>query len=401
MPSRIVIGVAIGSGLEGPDVALVRLSGIGLDIAPRIEKSKRVPFPAAIREVFRPSSDSQSAGLISPAELTRFIADSLVHAIRSAIIETGHSPRDVFAVGLLDPVRPPGVTPIAWTEIADRVAEQSGLTILHDFRGRDQAAGGFGQPITAVADFLAFRSDREDRLLVHLGSAASVLLIPAGAKVTQIAGFDAGPGNQLLDSMVYHGSRGREASDPGGKKAVQGCCIDALLARWLEHPFLSRKPPRIVPPDAFGRGFLLGAFDAAREQGAGLADVLCTATHLIARSIGEAGRSWLSSSTRVLLSGGGVRNGFLWQLLAQQFPDVALSRTDEAGVPALSRNAAAAGILAALTCDGVAGNAAPLTGAMSGRLLGQIIPGDGRNWARCANWIADQISEYPRANRAA
>lgn len=401
MPSRIVIGAAIGSGLEGPDVAVVRLSGIGLDIVPRTEKSKRVPFPATIREVLRPTPETHSTTPITSAELSRQVADAIVHAVRSASLEAGLSPRDIFAVGLLDPVRPAGTTPLTWREIADRVADQSGLTVIHDFRGRDRAAGGFGQPITAVADHLAFRRDREDRLLIHLGSAASVLFIPAGAKVTQIAGFDAGPGNQLLDSMVYHGSRGREAIDPGGKKAVQGCCVDALLARWLEHPFLSRKPPRVVPPDAFSRGFLLGAFDAAREQGAGLADVLCTATHVIARSIREAARTWIASSTRVLLSGGGVRNGFLWQLLAQQFPDVTLSRIDEVGMPALSRNAAAAAILAALTCDGVPGNAAPLTGAMSGRLLGQIVPGDGRNWSRCANWIADQISDYPRANRAA
>ena len=403
MPSRIVIGVAIGSGLEGPDVAVIRLSGIGLELVPRIEKSKRVAFPATVRDALHSFLEPHSTGTTPFAESSRQIAESIVHAIRSASIEAGFSPRDIFAVGFLDPVRPANNAPIHWTGLADRVTDQSGLTLVHGFRGRDRAAGGFGQPITAVADYLAFRHDREDRLLIHLGSAASVLFLPAGAKVTQIAGFDAGPCNQLLDSMVYYGTRGREARDPGGKKAVQGRCVDALLARWLEHPFLSRKPPRVVPADAFGRGFLLGAFDAAREQGVGLSDVLCTATHLIARSIGEASRSLIppSASARVLLSGGGVRNGFLWQLLAQQFKDVTLSRIDEVGVPALSRNAVGAAVLAALTCDGVPGNAAPLTGAMSGRLLGQIVPGDGRNWSRFANWIADQISEYPRANRAA
>jgi anhydro-N-acetylmuramic acid kinase len=78
-----------------------------------------------------------------------------------------------------------------------------------------------------------------------------------------------------------------------------------------------------------------------------------------------------------------------------------VERSDAAGVPALSRNAAAAAVLAALTCDGVSGNLPVLTGATGGRLLGHISPGDNRNWARCAAWLADQAGDYPRTNRAA
>jgi anhydro-N-acetylmuramic acid kinase len=105
-------------------------------------------------------------------------------------------------------------------------------------------------------------------------------------------------------------------------------------------------------------------------------------------------------SRRVLLTGGGVRNGLLWQRVSQQFGDK-VERADVVGVPALSRNAAAAAVLAALTCDGVSGNLPVLTGATGGRLLGHISPGDNRNWARCAAWLADQTGDYPRTNRAA
>ncbi len=227
--------------------------------------------------------------------------------------------------------------------------------------------------------------------------------MPAGAKVTGALGFEAGPGNQLLDALAYHGTRGRESTDPGGKKAVQGRCLDALLARWLEHPHLTRTPPKAVHPEAFGRSFLLAAFDAARQLSAGLPDLLCTATHLAARAIGDAARARLPAAAgrQVLVTGGGVRNGFLWQLVSQQFAGEVVARSDEAGVPSLARNAAAAAALAALTCDGVAGNLSVLTGATGGRLLGHFAPGDGRNWAKVAAWVADQTGDYPRANRAA
>ena len=58
---------------------------------------------------------------------------------------------------------------------------------------------------------------------------------------------------------------------------------------------------------------------------------------------------------------------------------------------ALARHAAAAAVLAGLTCDGVAGNLSLLTGASGGRLLGQFAqqqhrfrhrPADGMRWSR-------------------
>jgi anhydro-N-acetylmuramic acid kinase len=176
------------------------------------------------------------------------------------------------------------------------------------------------------------------------------------------------------------------------------------LARWLEHPHLTRTPPKSVHPEAFGRSFLLAAFDATRQLGAGLPDLLCTATHLTARVLVDAARQWLPEPTtprQILVSGGGVRNGFLWQLVGQQFGSEPITRINEIGIPALARNAMASGVLAAMTCDGVDGNLAHLTGAAGGRLLGHLIPGDGRNWARVAAWVADQTGEYPRANRVA
>lgn len=392
---RTLIGLSVSSGLEGVDAVAVRAEGLGLDLAPRVVPAARVAFPPAVRGALR-------AEAALPPEFVPAVADTVAFAARQALGKAGASPRDTFAAGFLEPGRPAVPVPINWPEVAARVAEQTGVTVLHGFAARDRAAGGSGHAVTAAADYLLFRDPAESRLLVHLGAVSTVLFMPAGGTVSTAFGFDAGPGNQLLDAILFHGTRGKEPFDAGGKQAVQGRCLDELLARWAAHPHFTRTPPKSVHPDAFGRGFLLAAFDAVRQLNATLPDLLCTATHLAARAVGGAGRNPLTQPDgprRVLLSGGGVRNGFLWQLVAKQFGGV--ERADAAGVPAGSRNAAAAAVLAALTCDGVAGNLPALTGAAGGRLLGHIVPGDARNWARCAAWLADQTGEYPRANRAA
>jgi anhydro-N-acetylmuramic acid kinase len=379
--SRTFLGLSVGSGLEGVDAVAVRVTGLGLDMAPRVVPSARVAFPPVVRDAIR------SAAGAAAVEFRRGVADTVVYAARQALSRAAVSPRDTFAAGFLEPARPTAPVLARW----------------HGFADRDRAAGGSGHPLAALADFLLFRDETEARLLLHLGAVTAALHVPARGTIATVFGFEAGPGNQLLDAILYHGTRGKEFLDAGGKKAVQGRCLDPLLARWLEHPHLLRPPPKAVHPEAFGRSFLLAAFDAARQLGAGLPDLLCTATHLAARALGDACRLPAmkpEGARRVLLTGGGVRNGFLWQLVAAQFGG-GVERADAVGVPALARNAAAAGVLAALTCDGVSGNLPVLTGASGGRLLGHITPGDNRNWARCAAWLADQTGDYPRANRAA
>jgi anhydro-N-acetylmuramic acid kinase len=400
--ARALIGLAVGSGLEGVDAAAIRADGIGLDLTPAVLAAVRVAFPPSLRDIIRAATPG--SGFPVGNEFVRNVAETTIHAARQVMTRSGVSPRDAFAAGLLEPARPVAEPTLAWPEIADRVAEQTGLTVIHGFRHRDRAAGGAGHPITAAADYLLFRSPTRPRLLLHLGAVAGMLLVPAGAKISAAGGFEAGPGNQLLDALIYHGTRGKEPLDPGGKKAVQGHCIEQLLERWSEHPHLTRTPPKVVHSEAFSRSFLLTAFESARQLGVGLPDLLCTATHLVARSIGEAARRWLpgqSGVRQILVSGGGTRNGFLWQLITQQFPGEMVERCQEAGVSPLARNAAAAALLAALTCDGVAGSHSALTGANGGRLLGHIAPGDGRNWARLTAWLADQTGEYPRINRVA
>jgi anhydro-N-acetylmuramic acid kinase len=275
------------------------------------------------------------------------------------------------------------------------VAERCGVTTVSDFRTRDVAAGGQGVPLAALTDYLLFRHPQESRLLIHLGGLARVVFVPAGCRIHQVLGFEASPCNVLLDALMGHLTGGKESFDAGGKHAVQGKCIDALLQNWLHHPYLQRRPPKALPRHLFGDDFATAAVQQVRQAGGSLHDLLCTATHFVARGITTAVRRFLPSEPRidrVLLSGGGVRNGLLWRLLEQPFEGVPLQRTDEVGVPADLRKALSFGMLAALTLDGVPASVPSATGAAGSPLLGSITPGSSINWARCLAWMATQTT---------
>src|SRR5262249_53791359 len=159
--------------------------------------------------------------------------------------------------------------------------------------------------------------------------------------------------------------------------AVQGRCIDTLLQRWLAHPYLQKRPPKSLPRHAFGDEFASHAVQQARQMQWQLHDLLCTATHFVAHRITGALRRRLPPGRpprRVILSGGGTRNGLLWHLLEQQLGGVPLERSDRHGIPGDARKAMTFGILAALMLDGVAANVPSATGASGSRLLGSLTP---------------------------
>ncbi len=393
---RTALGVRIGSGLQGVDAAVVRVSGLGLELRPQVLAAVRMLFPPALAGPLA-IGRLQAGPLTWTAEQQQVAAETALQAVRQVLARAGVPSRDIFVAGWLEPPR----LPLPESLWAAAIAEQTGISVICGLRSQDRAAGGSGEPIAAVADHRLFVDAAQERLVIHLGGVSGVTYIPAASKVTEVIAFDAGPGNLWLDLLLYHGSGGKEHCDRGGKRAVQGRNLEPLRQRWREHPYLTRRPPKTVHDEAFGRAFLQSVFAAARAEGATLSDLLCTATHWIAQTITDAVRQWLpppAAPRQVLLSGGGCRNGFLWQLLQQQLGP--LERTDAAGVPALARPAAAAAILAVLTCDGVAGNLATLTGAAGGRLLGSILPGDTRHWARLSAWIAEQTRDVLRLRAA-
>jgi anhydro-N-acetylmuramic acid kinase len=395
MNARWIIGLASGSSADGVDAVLLEIEGVGLDLSVGIIHALHQPYGSDLRELIRRASTPGSCDTKQVSLLHRLLGETFAAAARQVADRASLSLQRVQCVGCRGHTlwhEPDGRFRSTLTlGMAAVMAERTGLTIISDFRSRDIAAGGQGAPLAALADYLLFRDPMETRALLHLGGTARVVFLPAGCRIQEVVGFEAGPCNALLDALMQQLTRGREPFDAGGKHAVQGRCLEPLLQRWLNHPYLQRRPPKSLPRQTFGQEFVLQAIELVHQIGGSLHDLLCTATHFVAQSITDSLHRFLfevQTPDRVLLSGGGVRNGLLWHLLEQRLGGISLNKTDTFGIPCDVRQAAAAGILAALALDGVPGNVPSATGAAGSRLLGSLTPGATANWARCLTWMA-------------
>ncbi len=400
-----MIGLSSGSSLDSIDSALVEVDGVGLDVQIRPIETLHQELPENVRLSLQRMASSLH-DCRQTAVLHRILGEAAANVIRQLAAKARVSLEQVLAIGC------PGHT--VWHEsdaripttlslgMAAAVAERTGVTTVSDFRSRDVAAGGHGYPLTALIDYLLFHKPGEARVLVHLGGFATLVFLPAAGDPRQTVGFQAAPCNVMLNSFIRCLTGGRESFDCGGRHAVQGRCLEMLLERWLNHSALLRSPPKSLPRTAFAHDFAEHAVELAKQSGWNMHDVLCTATHFVAAATVRAIETFLPERpARVLLSGGGVLNGFLWHLIEQRLRPLPIERTDVLGIPAGGRKAIGYAGLAALTLDGVPANLATATGAHGSRILGSITPGSSVNWARCLNWMATQTAPLASSTEAA
>jgi anhydro-N-acetylmuramic acid kinase len=403
MPTRRFIGVTATPSLVGVDAMLLEVDGQAPELAVRVLHHLTEPYGKELRELLIRVSSPEAADIRQVSLAHRLLGESFATAVRQLADQASVSLQSVLCIGC------GGF--LAWHEGTGRlassltlgaagfVAERTGVTVITDFRTRDQACGGQGAPLSPIVDCLLFHDPSEDRLIVHLGGLAKVSVLPAGGDAYSALGWQAGPCNVLLDALIQQLTNGKERWDTGGRFAVQGRQIPELLERWLAHPFLVRRPPKSTHRSQFAEAFAKQAATLAQQMEWSHHDVLCTATHFVARSIGDSVCRYLPrqlAPARVILTGGGVRNGLLWRLIEEQLGssrELTFIRSDTLGVPAEVMEAATAAVLACLLLDSVPASLPAVTGASGSRLLGSFTPGTLGNWSRCLAWMSgDQRS---------
>jgi anhydro-N-acetylmuramic acid kinase len=171
----------------------------------------------------------------------------------------------------------------------------------------------------------------------------------------------------------------RKPMDRDGAAAAAGKVLTSVLNKAMRHPFFRRQPPRAAGREQFGREFAAGFLADCRKVSSRRQDAIATATALTAASIARAyGRFAAAqmgdSPVDYIVSGGGARNPVLMGMLAERLNEhgCKLMTSDNFGLPAETKEAAAFALLAWQTWHHRPGNVLSATGARRPAILGQV-----------------------------
>jgi anhydro-N-acetylmuramic acid kinase len=193
-------------------------------------------------------------------------------------------------------------------QIGDAVelAWRTGVTVVHDFRSADVAAGGQGAPLAPVFHAALARDLPKPLAVLNIGGVANVTWI--GADGTLVA-FDTGPGNGPLDDWIRR--RTGAAFDRDGVLARSGLVDQQVLSRLLADPYFARPAPKSLDRLDFAASL--------RASGIKALSAADGAATLVAFTAGAVARAPLPGKPlRWIVCGGGRRNPAIMRELADR-----------------------------------------------------------------------------------
>ena len=366
---QLYAGVMSGTSLDGVDAVVADFAPTGGGVCTTLGHA-HLAFAPVLRAELLALQASGPDELVRSARAANQLADLYAQAITAACRDAGVEPAAVTAAGVHgQTVRHWPAEGWTWqVNNPSRVAEQSGMAIVADFRSRDIAAGGQGAPLVPAFHAALFGAADRHRVIVNLGGIANITDLPPNGTVR---GFDTGPGNVLLDLWC---SRHRgTAFDANGAWGASGTADTVALRALHDEPFLALSPPKSTGRDLFNAEWLDARLGAIPWRGRA-EDMQASLTAYTAQTVSAAINAHARGATEVLVAGGGARNATLLRMLVAALPGLRVATTDTLGVASDHVEALAFAWLAREALAGRPGNLPAVTGAGGLRILGAIYP---------------------------
>jgi anhydro-N-acetylmuramic acid kinase len=360
--SRLIIGLMTGTSLDGIDAALVDFTST----PPQLIAAKGTVLSEPLRAQLLTLQSPQANELHLAQLAANAHADACATAVHELLAQAGYTAADIEAIGNHGQTirhRPECGYTLQISNNA-RLAEQTGISVVGDFRSRDVAAGGQGAPLVPAFHQALFTNPIQKRALVNIGGIANSTLLIAGQPT---GGFDTGPGNVLMDLWISQQLGQRY--DKNGAWAATGQILPDLLAQFLSDTYFALPSPKSTGRDLFHQAWL---DQHLAQHSAAPADVQATLCALTAISIADTLREHALDA--IYICGGGSHNKTLMNMLAQALPQTHIYSSNVLGVDADWMESFAFAWLAKCCLDRTPANLPQVTGAQGLRILGAIWP---------------------------
>jgi anhydro-N-acetylmuramic acid kinase len=379
-----VAGIMSGTSADGIDVALVRI--VPGKIRPKLAlvAHEGFPYPAAVRRVVLAAMNATQTSTAELALLHWRLGLAYAEAV-SATLKRHRVKLDLIGCHgqtLYHQARTASYAgrsfACTWQAgEASAIAQAVGVPVVSNFRPADMFVGGQGAPLVPLLDYVLFADSKRGRVLQNIGGIANLTASPAGSTPKQLIAFDTGPGNMVIDALAQE--LFGKAFDRNGAIAARGAVIQPVLRQMLQDSYFRVKPPRTAGREQFGREYAAKFLAACRQHSSRPEDALATATALTAETIGQSYARFVAPKVKngpvdYIVSGGGARNATLMAMLAQRLEPMGceLAASEEFGLPAEAKEAAAFALLAWQTWHRLPGNVPAATGAKRAVILGQV-----------------------------
>ncbi|MFH0925918.1 MAG: anhydro-N-acetylmuramic acid kinase [bacterium] len=389
METKRVIGLMSGTSLDGIDASLVEINGCGLETETKLIAFNTYPYSSEVRKKILECCSPVTGTVDKVCYLNFLLGELFAEACIKITREAKLSLQDIDLIGshgqtiYHQPMPKPGdgyhLKSTLQIGEPSVIVERTGIATVSDFRSRDVAAGGEGAPLTPYMHYLVFGNknhNNKNRLIINIGGIANFTLLPSCAEVSDIIGFDTGPGNIVIDGVTRRVTEWQKLFDTDGKLASEGSLNEELLSELMKHPYLSLQPPKTTGREEFGEDYVEKLIQKAKVMNILDLDLVHTVTAFTVECILHHYKIYIqlqSQIDEVIIGGGGIMNKTLMEMLKRGFDPVPIYTFDDFNIPSKAFESVSFAILANETINGVPANLPKVTGARKAVVLGKIV----------------------------
>ncbi len=321
--SDLYIGMISGTSRDGVDTALVSLEGS----VPRLGETLCLPYPPDLADSLKDMIEAGQRPAANELEkMDNRLGDFFNQAVQASLEKSGIESSAVTAIGSHGQTvwhNPGGTSPESiQLGSPQRIAGNTGIVTIGDFRRADIEAGGQGAPLAPLLHRALFKPDNGTRIVLNLGGIANISVLNSNGSVS---GFDTGPANCLLDGWIRE--QRRELYDKEGAWSAGGTIDKLLLLNLLMDPWFKKPPPKSTGVEYFNLQWLkkqehLNSIDPRNVQ--------ATLAQLTASTVVSAIAPFKPED--ILVCGGGVHNSDLIRRLQDLLPGIPVLSTATQGL---------------------------------------------------------------------
>ncbi len=342
--------------MDGLDVALCRISGSGGDTKVTLERFETCAFDESVKDKIRQVFAKKQIDFQHLCLLNEWIGVLHGQLVLDCLKKWNIAPSDIDIVAshgqtvFHAPKSQHQIEGFANATLqigdGDHVAVTTGIVTISDFRQKHVATGGEGAPLAVYGDFFVFSSNQENRIMLNMGGIANFTYLPSSLDASKVFTTDTGTGNTLIDACMRQFYN--KPFDENAQVAMSGRVNQSLLAALKDNPFFELPFPKTTGPELFGMEYLQIAQQKSHTTRVPTPDLMATLTQFSAETIAEAILKVCNPNDQysLYMSGGGMHNPLLVDILQGLLPQFEFQKTDDLGISGDAKEAVLFAILA-------------------------------------------------------
>ena len=366
-----IIGINSGTSADSLDIGLVKLNNGSISLS----YSVSYDFPEALRREILASGPKSTIYDIELLSLK--LGDFVARKVNQFISSNKINRSKIDCIGMhgqtIHHSQEINQTISIQISEADLVSSKTKLRTVYDFRKKDIALGGAGAPLVPILDFHLFPDIKRPFICQNLGGIANSTLVEK--TFSKCLGYDSGPANCLIDRAIQIKNKNKVFFDKDGSIAKKGKVIVPLLNKILRNPYFSLMPPKSTGNKEFGTEYTNNLIRYSTQKGIRFNDLIATLSTATIESVADSYEKFifpLSNPTKVIVSGGGVKNKFIMDGLKNRLPGLEFIQSDKLGIPSKYKEVILFALLAYLRLLNKSFNLKNITGSPEKALLGKI-----------------------------